>query len=69
MNVSSRFKPECMKLTNTQARKYQKIEVDVKRFIQRHKKIDHSRILNEIDVDYDTLMKILRKLKNQGQLK
>jgi hypothetical protein len=58
-----------MKLTNTQARKYQKIEVEVKRFIQRHKKIDHSRILNEIDVDYDTLVKILGKLKNQGQLK
>lgn len=58
-----------MKLTNTQARKYQKIEVEVKRLIQRHKKIDHSRILNEIDVDYDTLVKILRKLKNQGQLK
>ena len=56
-------------MTNTQDRKYQKIEVEVKRFIERHKKIDHRTILNEIDVDYDTLMKILRKLKNQGQLK
>lgn len=55
-------------MINTQDRKYQKIKEDVKKFIQKNKKIDHSRILNEMNVDYDTLMQILRELKNKGQL-
>lgn len=56
-------------MINTQDRKYQKIKGEVKRFIQKHKKIDHSIILNEINIDYDTLMQILRELKSEGHLK
>jgi len=56
-------------LINTQDRKYQKIKGQVKRFIQKNKKIDHSTILNEINIDYDTLMQILRELKAEGHLK
>jgi len=56
-------------LINTQDRKYQKIKGQVKRFIQKNKKIDHSTILNEINIDYDTLMQILRELKSEGHLK
>jgi biopolymer transport protein ExbD len=55
-------------LINTQDRKYQKIKEEVKRFIQKNKKIDHSITLNEMNVDYDTLMQILRELKNKGHL-
>jgi hypothetical protein len=56
-------------LINTQDRKYQKIKGEVKRFIQKHKKIDHSIILNETNIDYDTLMQILRELKSERHLK
>ena len=56
-------------MINAQDRKYQKIEAEVKRFIQKNKKIDHSTILNEMNIDYDTLMQILRKLRSTGQLK
>lgn len=30
---------------------------------------DHAIILNEINVDYDTLMKIISELRNEGHLK
>lgn len=47
--------PMIDKLINTQDRKYQKIKTEVKRFIQKNKneKIDHSTILNNLNVDYD----------------
>lgn len=59
------------KLINTQDRKYQKIKTEVKRFIQKNKneKIDHSTILNNLNIDYDTLMRILSELRRTGNLK
>ena len=56
-------------MINTQDRRYQKIKGEVKRFIQKNKKIDHSTILNEMNIDYDTLMRILSELRNEGHLK
>ena len=41
----------------------------VEKFIKKHGKIDHSIILNNVDVDYDTLLKILSELRNEGRLK
>ena len=41
----------------------------VEKFIRKHGKIDHSVILNNVDVDYDTLMNILSDLRNEGRLK
>ena len=59
------------KLINTQNRKYQKIKTEVKRFIQKNKneKIDHTTILNNLNIDYDTLMRILSELRRTGNLK
>jgi predicted transcriptional regulator len=45
------------------------MEAEVKRFIQKNKKIEYSTILNEMNIDYDMLMQILRKLKSEGHLK
>ncbi|HEY9399729.1 MAG TPA: hypothetical protein VIP29_07530 [Nitrososphaeraceae archaeon] len=56
-------------MINAQDRKYQKIKGEIKRFIQKNKNIDHSTILNEMNIDYDTLMRILSELKNEGYLK
>jgi hypothetical protein len=52
-----------------QDRKYQKKKVKVEKFIKKFGKIDHSVILNNVDVDYDTLMRILSELRNEGRLK
>jgi hypothetical protein len=41
----------------------------VEKFIRRSGTVDHSYILNEINVDYDTLMKILSELRREGRLK
>jgi hypothetical protein len=41
----------------------------VEKFIKRHRKGDHYIILNNVDVDYDTLMNILSDLRNEGRLK
>ena len=40
----------------------------VERFIRKHGKADHARILNEVDVDYDTLMRILADLRREGRI-
>jgi len=58
-------------LINTQDRKYQKIRTQVKRFIQKNKdeKIDDLTILNNLNVDYDTLMRILSELRRTGNIK
>lgn len=56
------------KLINIQDRKYQKLKGQVKRFIQKNKKLDHSMILNSMNIDYDTLMQIIGELKNDGDL-
>ena len=52
-----------------QNRSYQKKKHNVEKFIRKHGKVDHSIILNEVDVDYDTLMRILSDLRNEGYLK
>ena len=52
-----------------QDRKYQKKKTMVEKFIKKSGKIDHSVILNNVDIDYDTLMRILSELRNEGQIK
>ncbi len=53
-----------------QDRIYQRKKQLVEKFIKKHgKRVDHSFILNEVDVDYDTLMKILSELRNEGHLR
>ena len=51
-----------------QDRKYQKKKVAVEKFIKKFGKIDNSIILNNVDVDYDTLMRILSELRNEGRI-
>ncbi|MDW0165162.1 MAG: hypothetical protein QOA14_04375 [Nitrososphaeraceae archaeon] len=55
-------------MINIRDRKYQKLKGQVKRFIQKNKKIDHSMILNNMNIDYDTLMRIIAELKSDGDL-
>jgi hypothetical protein len=50
-----------------QDRKYQKKKALVEKFIKKQGRIDHSVILNSVDVDYDTLMRILEELRNEGR--
>lgn len=52
-----------------QDRKYQKKKVAVEKFIKKFGRIEHSVILNNVDVDYDTLMRILSELRNEGRIK
>jgi CRP-like cAMP-binding protein len=47
-------------------RKYQRKKHTVEKFIKKFGKVDHSVILNNVDVDYDTLMRILSDLRNDG---
>lgn len=49
-------------------REYQKKKVMVEKFIKKTGKVDNSVILNSVDIDYDTLMRILSELKNQGRM-
>jgi hypothetical protein len=51
-----------------QDRKYQKKKAEVEKFIKKQGKIDHAVILNSVDVDYDTLMKVLAELRNEGRI-
>jgi predicted transcriptional regulator len=51
-----------------QDRKYQKKKTIVEKFIRKSGKVDHSLILNNVDIDYDTLMKILSELRNEGRI-
>ena len=41
----------------------------IEKYVKKHKSVDYSRILNEVDIDYDTLMKIISELRNEGRLK
>ncbi|HYY50113.1 MAG TPA: hypothetical protein VE643_04510 [Nitrososphaeraceae archaeon] len=50
-------------------RKYERALQTVEKFIRKHKTTNHVTILNQIDIDYDTLMKILSELSNKGHLK
>jgi hypothetical protein len=52
-----------------QKRLYQKKKQSVEKFIKKFGKVEHSFILNEVDIDYDTLMKILAELRNEGRIK
>ena len=51
-----------------QDRRYQKKKVTVEKFIKKSGKVDNSVILNNVNVDYDTLMKILSDLRNEGRI-
>ena len=50
-------------------RPYQKKKTLVKRFIRKKKTTDPSLILNEVNIDYDTLMLVLADLRNEGYLR
>jgi hypothetical protein len=50
-------------------RKYQRKKHIVEKFIKKSGKVDHSVILNSVDVDYDTLMRVLSDLRNEGRIK
>jgi predicted transcriptional regulator len=52
-----------------QKRIYQKKKQTVEKFIKRFGKVEHSFILNEVNVDYDTLMEILEELRKEGRIK
>ncbi|MDQ3837743.1 MAG: hypothetical protein M3297_00570 [Thermoproteota archaeon] len=53
-----------------QDRIYQRKRQLVEKFIKKHgKRVDHSLILNEVNVDYDTLMRILSDLRNEGHMR
>jgi hypothetical protein len=56
-------------MTMLQKKLYQKKKQSVEKFIKRFGKVEHSFILNEVDIDYDTLMKILAELRNEGRIK
>ena len=50
-------------------RNYQKQKILVGKFIKKNKKTDHSVILNEINIDYDTLIRIISDLRKEGRIK
>lgn len=52
-----------------QERRYQRKKHIVEKFIKKFGKVDHSVILNNVDIDYDTLMKVLSDLRNEGRIK
>ena len=52
-----------------QTRQYQRKKRNVEKLIRKTGKVDHSVILNEVDVDYDKLMKILEELRREGNIK
>jgi hypothetical protein len=49
-------------------RKYQRKKYTVEKFIKKFGKVDHSVILNNVDVDYDTLMRILSDLRKERRI-
>jgi hypothetical protein len=51
-----------------QDRIYEKKKQTILRFVKKHGKVDHSFILNEVNIDYDTLMKILSELRRERRL-
>lgn len=51
-----------------QDRKYQRKKAVVEKFIKKTGKIDHSVILNSVDIDYDTLMRVLDELRKEGRI-
>ncbi|HEX6067979.1 MAG TPA: hypothetical protein VFZ05_04185 [Nitrososphaera sp.] len=51
-----------------QDRKYQKKKATVDKFIRKNHTTDHAVILNNVDVDYETLMQILDELRREGRI-
>ena len=51
-----------------QDRTYEKKKQLILKFIKKHGKTDYSFILNEVNIDYDTLMTIIYELRRDGQL-
>jgi predicted transcriptional regulator len=49
-------------------RVYEKKKQTILRIIKKHRKVNHSFILNNVNIDYETLMKILSELRMQGCL-
>lgn len=49
-------------------RVYERKKQTILRFIKKHNKVDHSFILNNVNIDYDTLMKIVSELRREGHL-
>ena len=56
-------------ILGVQDRKYDKKKGMAEKFIKKFGKIDDSIILNNVDVNYDTLMRILSELRNEGRIK
>ena len=50
-------------------RVYQRKKHTVEKFIKKFGKVDNSVILNNVNIDYDTLMRILSELRNEGRIK
>lgn len=50
-------------------REYQKKKQIIEKFIKKYGKVDHSVILNTVNIDYDTLMSILVELHKEGVIK
>ncbi|HEY9407245.1 MAG TPA: hypothetical protein VIP53_07355 [Nitrososphaera sp.] len=50
-------------------RKYQRKKYTVEKFIKKFGSVDHSLILNNVNIDYETLMRILSDLRNEGRIK
>jgi hypothetical protein len=48
------------------SREYQKKKQTIKKFIKKFGKVDHPVILNEVNIDFDTLMSILAELRKEG---
>lgn len=51
-----------------QDRKYHRKKAAVEKFIRKNHTTDHSVILNNVDVNYETLMQILNELRNEGRI-
>ena len=49
-------------------RVYEKKKQTILRFIKKHRKVNHSFILNNVNIDYETLMKILSELRMEGRM-
>jgi predicted transcriptional regulator len=50
-------------------RDYQKKKQTIEKFIKKYGEVDHSIILNTVNIDYDTLMSILAELHKEGVIK
>jgi predicted transcriptional regulator len=50
-------------------RNYQRKKHTVEKFIKKFGKVDHSVILNNVNIDYDTLIRVLSDLRNEGRIK